>query len=49
MYALNDVIGASTAGHPTLRDIDGVIAFTGEIAVPNTHAFTAMGNLKNHV
>jgi hypothetical protein len=43
MEVLNDVIGASTAGHPTVRDIDGVAAFTSKVAVPDTHAFTATG------
>jgi hypothetical protein len=43
MEALNDVIGASTAGHPTVRDIDGVAAFTSKVAVPDTHALTATG------
>jgi hypothetical protein len=43
MGVLNDVIGGSTAGHPTVRDIDGVAAFTSEVAVPDTHAFTATG------
>jgi hypothetical protein len=40
MATLNEVIAASPAGHPTLRDIEGYAAFTGKIAVPNTHAFT---------
>jgi hypothetical protein len=43
MDALNEVIGASTAVHPSARDIDGVAAFTGKIAVPETHAFTSAG------
>jgi hypothetical protein len=41
MSVLNDVIGASTAGHPAVRDIDCVAAFASEVAVPDTHAFTA--------
>jgi hypothetical protein len=43
MDALNDVIGASTATHPSARDIDGVAAFDGQIAVPETYAFTSEG------
>jgi hypothetical protein len=43
MDVLNDAIGATTTGHPTVRDIDSVAAFTSEIAVPETHAFTATG------
>lgn len=41
MDTLNDVIGDSTAVHPTLRSIDSDAAFTSQIAVPKTHAFTA--------
>jgi hypothetical protein len=38
---LNEVIGSSTAAHPTLRSIDGDAAFASKVAVPKTHAFTA--------
>ena len=37
---LNEVIGASTVNHPPVRDIDGVVASTGQVAVPDMHAFT---------
>jgi hypothetical protein len=43
MEVLNDTVGASIAGHPAARDIDGVAAFTGKMTVPNMHAFTADG------
>jgi hypothetical protein len=43
MEVLNDTVGASTAGHPAARDIDGVAAFTSKITVPDMHAFTAVG------
>jgi hypothetical protein len=43
MKVINDTVGASTTGHPTARDIDGVAAFTGKITVPDMHAFTAIG------
>jgi hypothetical protein len=39
MEILNEVIAASSASHPTTRDIEGHVAFTGKIAVPNMHAF----------
>ena len=41
MNTVNDVIGTSTAVHPALRDIDGDAAFTSQVTVPNTHAFTS--------
>jgi hypothetical protein len=41
MATLNEVIAASSASHPILRDIEGHGAFTGKIAVPNMHAFTS--------
>jgi hypothetical protein len=41
MDLLNDVIGTSAASHPPARDIDGVAAFDGQIALPETHAFTS--------
>ena len=41
MDTLNDVVGNSTAVHPTLRSIDSDAAFTSKVAVPKTHAFTA--------
>jgi hypothetical protein len=41
MDVLNDVIGASAAVHPTMRDIDDSAAFTGRIGVSSTHAFTS--------
>jgi hypothetical protein len=40
MDALNDVIGVSTDAHPTLRDIDGVAAYTNKVAMPAMHLFT---------
>jgi len=43
MDILNDVIGHSTSAHPPARDIDGVAAFTSQIAVRETHAFTPLG------
>jgi hypothetical protein len=39
MGVINEVIGASTASHPPSRDIEGVTAVTGQVAVPGTHAF----------
>jgi hypothetical protein len=39
MGVLNEVISASTAIHPSLRDIDSAIASTSRIAVPKTHPF----------
>jgi hypothetical protein len=43
MDVLNEVIGGSTAAYPPARDIDGVAAFTGQIVIPETHAFTSAG------
>jgi hypothetical protein len=41
MGVLNDAVGSSTARHPVERDIDGVVASTGKVVVPATHAFTS--------
>jgi hypothetical protein len=40
MQVLNDVMGASTASEPPIRDIDGVIAQVRVRRVPNMHALT---------
>jgi hypothetical protein len=42
MDTLNGIVAASTAVHPTKRDIDTDVSFTSEIAVPETHAFTSL-------
>ena len=41
MDILNDVIGPSASVHPQARDIDGDATFDGQIALPETHAFTS--------
>lgn len=43
MDILNYVIGECPATHPPARDIDGAAALDGQIAVPETHAFTSEG------
>jgi hypothetical protein len=42
MDTLNEIVAASTAVHPTKRDIDTDVSFTSEIAVPEAHAFTSL-------
>ena len=44
MQVLNDVLGASTAPEPPMRDIDGVIAQVRVRRVPNMHALTQAGS-----
>jgi hypothetical protein len=43
MNVLNEPFTASVATHKTGRDIDNDATRTGEIAVPETHAFTSAG------
>jgi hypothetical protein len=43
MDTINEPVAASTALHPTRRDIDNDASFTGQVAVPETHAFTSTG------
>jgi hypothetical protein len=43
MVVVNEVVDGAITGHPTVRDIDGVTAFTSEVAVPDTHAFATTG------
>ncbi len=44
MSVLNDVLGASAAPEPPMRDIDGVIAQVRVRRVPNMHALTQAGS-----
>ena len=40
MQVLNEVLGASTALEPPMRDIDGVVTQVRVRRVPNMHALT---------
>lgn len=44
MGTLNEVLGASTAAEPPMRDIDGVVAQVRVRRVPNMHMLTAKGS-----
>ena len=43
MQVLNEVLGASTAPEPPMRDIDGVVTQVRVRRVPNMHALTQLG------
>ncbi len=43
MQVLNDVLGASRAAEPPMRDIDGVFAQVRVRRIPNMHALSAQG------
>ncbi len=43
MQVLNDVLGASDAPEPPMRDIDGVVTQVRVRRIPNMHAFSSQG------